>query len=82
MTSGGYKLIFINVGAFSEDVNFQIIFNCKMGVSKNVFPFFFFFEAATSAEIYHTTLSEIAGLYVRAEGRGHVALARLILQRR
>lgn len=81
MTSGGYKLIFINVGAFSEDVNFQIIFNCKMGVSKNVFPLFFF-EAVMSAEIYHTTLSEIAGLYARAEGRGHVALARLILQRR
>lgn len=60
---------------------FKSYLTAKWGYLKT-FSHFFFFEAATSAEIYHTTLSEIAGLYVRAEGRGHVALARLILQRR
>lgn len=41
MTSESHGLIFIKVTAFSKDVNFQIIFNYKMRVPKNVFPVFF-----------------------------------------
>lgn len=66
MTSESHKSIFINVTACSKEVNFQIVFNCKMGVSKNAFPFFFL-EAAISAKINHTTIRVIAGLHATAE---------------
>jgi hypothetical protein len=66
MTSESYELISVKVTAFSKDVIFQIIFNCKMGVSKNVLPFCFL-EAAMSAKINHASISVIAGLCATAE---------------
>lgn len=82
VTSESHESIFINVTACSKEVNFQIVFNCKMGVSKNAFPFFFFWRQQYLQKINHTTIRVIAGLHATAEERGNMAPFGLILQHR